>query len=156
MIQILLFNLLYSSFQSYALYIIGDENATSTDVSKYLVKLSAGMCIFSVFLWPALKIILLLDCVFLTEPFDCICVCVCMWTFIDIQPLLPASPVVPCFRAQWHEKRKASDAGLHVTWFPLFVFASTKTTQHSVEVTAVAAGIWSAVFPLTQNWTLTL
>ncbi|KAM7408400.1 hypothetical protein PAMA_002224 [Pampus argenteus] len=27
---------------SYALYIIGDENATSTDVSKYLVKLSAG------------------------------------------------------------------------------------------------------------------
>ncbi|CAG6016544.1 unnamed protein product [Menidia menidia] len=27
---------------SYALYIIGDDNATSTDVSKYLVKLSAG------------------------------------------------------------------------------------------------------------------
>uniref|UniRef100_A0A3B4V8D4 Anaphase promoting complex subunit 1 n=1 Tax=Seriola dumerili TaxID=41447 RepID=A0A3B4V8D4_SERDU len=27
---------------SYALYIAGDENATSTDVSKYLVKLSAG------------------------------------------------------------------------------------------------------------------
>lgn len=27
---------------SYALYILGDENATSTDVSKYLVKLSAG------------------------------------------------------------------------------------------------------------------
>ncbi|XP_008298246.1 anaphase-promoting complex subunit 1 [Stegastes partitus] len=27
---------------SYALYIIGNENATSTDVSKYLVKLSAG------------------------------------------------------------------------------------------------------------------
>uniref|UniRef100_A0A4W6EW10 Anaphase-promoting complex subunit 1 n=1 Tax=Lates calcarifer TaxID=8187 RepID=A0A4W6EW10_LATCA len=28
---------------SYALYITGDENATSTDVSKYLVKLSAGL-----------------------------------------------------------------------------------------------------------------
>lgn len=28
--------------QSYALYIIGDENATSTDASKYLVKLYAG------------------------------------------------------------------------------------------------------------------
>uniref|UniRef100_A0AAQ5Z4D2 Anaphase-promoting complex subunit 1 n=1 Tax=Amphiprion ocellaris TaxID=80972 RepID=A0AAQ5Z4D2_AMPOC len=28
---------------SYALYILGDENATSSDVSKYLVKLSAGM-----------------------------------------------------------------------------------------------------------------
>ncbi|KAM4607119.1 anaphase-promoting complex subunit 1 [Polymixia lowei] len=27
---------------SYALYIVGDENATSTDVSKYLTKLSAG------------------------------------------------------------------------------------------------------------------
>lgn len=27
---------------SYALYVIGDENATSTDVSKYLAKLSAG------------------------------------------------------------------------------------------------------------------
>uniref|UniRef100_A0A668AJ74 Anaphase-promoting complex subunit 1 n=2 Tax=Myripristis murdjan TaxID=586833 RepID=A0A668AJ74_9TELE len=27
---------------SYALYIVGDENATSTDVSKYLAKLSAG------------------------------------------------------------------------------------------------------------------
>ncbi|XP_028982960.1 anaphase-promoting complex subunit 1 isoform X2 [Betta splendens] len=27
---------------SYALYVIGDENATSTDVSKYLVKLTAG------------------------------------------------------------------------------------------------------------------
>uniref|UniRef100_A0A4W6EXS5 Anaphase-promoting complex subunit 1 n=1 Tax=Lates calcarifer TaxID=8187 RepID=A0A4W6EXS5_LATCA len=30
---------------SYALYITGDENATSTDVSKYLVKLSAGLCV---------------------------------------------------------------------------------------------------------------
>lgn len=29
--------------QSYALYITGDENATSTDVSKYLAKVSAGM-----------------------------------------------------------------------------------------------------------------
>lgn len=29
--------------QSYALYITGDENATSTDVSKYLAKLSAGV-----------------------------------------------------------------------------------------------------------------
>uniref|UniRef100_A0AAX7VSF9 Anaphase-promoting complex subunit 1 n=1 Tax=Astatotilapia calliptera TaxID=8154 RepID=A0AAX7VSF9_ASTCA len=28
---------------SYALYVIGDENATSTDVSKYLAKLSAGL-----------------------------------------------------------------------------------------------------------------
>uniref|UniRef100_A0AAX7VDV4 Anaphase-promoting complex subunit 1 n=1 Tax=Astatotilapia calliptera TaxID=8154 RepID=A0AAX7VDV4_ASTCA len=39
---------------SYALYVIGDENATSTDVSKYLAKLSAGffplislVCMFS-------------------------------------------------------------------------------------------------------------
>lgn len=31
--------------QSYALYIAGDENATSTDVSKYLAKLSAGVCV---------------------------------------------------------------------------------------------------------------
>uniref|UniRef100_A0A3Q1II57 Anaphase-promoting complex subunit 1 n=1 Tax=Anabas testudineus TaxID=64144 RepID=A0A3Q1II57_ANATE len=34
---------------SYALYVIGDENATSTDVSKYLVKLSAGLiCITNI------------------------------------------------------------------------------------------------------------
>lgn len=32
-------------FQSYALYVIGDENATSTDVSKYLAKLSAGLLV---------------------------------------------------------------------------------------------------------------
>uniref|UniRef100_A0A8C4EJS4 Anaphase-promoting complex subunit 1 n=1 Tax=Dicentrarchus labrax TaxID=13489 RepID=A0A8C4EJS4_DICLA len=31
---------------SYALYITEDENATSTDVSKYLAKLSAGVCVF--------------------------------------------------------------------------------------------------------------
>uniref|UniRef100_A0AAQ4Q8D6 Anaphase promoting complex subunit 1 n=1 Tax=Gasterosteus aculeatus aculeatus TaxID=481459 RepID=A0AAQ4Q8D6_GASAC len=30
---------------SYALYIVGDENATSTEVSKYLTKLSAGVCV---------------------------------------------------------------------------------------------------------------
>lgn len=34
---------LYFLFQSYALYITGDENATSTDVSKYLAKISAGI-----------------------------------------------------------------------------------------------------------------
>lgn len=32
--------------QSYALYIAGDEYATSTDVSKFLVKLSAGRSVF--------------------------------------------------------------------------------------------------------------
>uniref|UniRef100_A0A8C9YH22 Anaphase-promoting complex subunit 1 n=1 Tax=Sander lucioperca TaxID=283035 RepID=A0A8C9YH22_SANLU len=32
---------------SYALYIIGDENATSSDVSKYLAKLSPGVCVQS-------------------------------------------------------------------------------------------------------------
>uniref|UniRef100_A0A8C4ENG8 Anaphase-promoting complex subunit 1 n=1 Tax=Dicentrarchus labrax TaxID=13489 RepID=A0A8C4ENG8_DICLA len=32
---------------SYALYITEDENATSTDVSKYLAKLSAGVCVFA-------------------------------------------------------------------------------------------------------------
>uniref|UniRef100_A0A3Q3R8Z7 Uncharacterized protein n=1 Tax=Monopterus albus TaxID=43700 RepID=A0A3Q3R8Z7_MONAL len=32
---------------SYALYIIGDENATSTDGSKYLVKFSAGLSVYS-------------------------------------------------------------------------------------------------------------
>uniref|UniRef100_A0A3Q0RVK0 Anaphase-promoting complex subunit 1 n=1 Tax=Amphilophus citrinellus TaxID=61819 RepID=A0A3Q0RVK0_AMPCI len=32
---------------SYALYVIGDENATSTDVSKYLAKLSAGLLVTS-------------------------------------------------------------------------------------------------------------
>uniref|UniRef100_A0A8C8DW23 Anaphase-promoting complex subunit 1 n=1 Tax=Oryzias sinensis TaxID=183150 RepID=A0A8C8DW23_9TELE len=31
---------------SYALYVNGDENATSTDVSKYIVKASAGMCYY--------------------------------------------------------------------------------------------------------------
>uniref|UniRef100_A0A3Q1EL04 Anaphase-promoting complex subunit 1 n=1 Tax=Acanthochromis polyacanthus TaxID=80966 RepID=A0A3Q1EL04_9TELE len=34
---------------SYALYILGDENATSSDASKYLVKLSAGMFVFFCF-----------------------------------------------------------------------------------------------------------
>uniref|UniRef100_A0A6Q2ZHK9 Anaphase-promoting complex subunit 1 n=1 Tax=Esox lucius TaxID=8010 RepID=A0A6Q2ZHK9_ESOLU len=32
---------------SYALYIVGDDNATSVDVSKYLAKLSAGGCVLS-------------------------------------------------------------------------------------------------------------
>uniref|UniRef100_A0A8C9YHF7 Anaphase-promoting complex subunit 1 n=1 Tax=Sander lucioperca TaxID=283035 RepID=A0A8C9YHF7_SANLU len=44
---------------SYALYIIGDENATSSDVSKYLAKLSPGVCV-------------------------CVCVCVC-FTLKDLE-----------------------------------------------------------------------
>lgn len=48
-VQVFLYHIYISSlnlfFQSYALYVIGDENATSTDVSKYLAKLSAGLLV---------------------------------------------------------------------------------------------------------------
>lgn len=47
--------------QSYALYITGDENATSTDVSKYLAKVSAGVS-FSDFL-KTIVLLLSRDCV---------------------------------------------------------------------------------------------
>lgn len=40
----LLFVPAFFFLQSYALYINGDENATSTNVSKYLAKVSAGVC----------------------------------------------------------------------------------------------------------------
>ena len=81
---------LFLSSQSYALYITGDENATSTDVSKYLAKLSAGVCVFV----TTLKFILhVFDdiptlCVFLTEPFDSVCVCVFVHVNIYWQPAL--------------------------------------------------------------------
>lgn len=41
------------SSQSYALYITGDENATSTDISKYLAKVSTGI-FFNVYLGGSL------------------------------------------------------------------------------------------------------
>lgn len=48
-------------FQSYALYIAGDENATLTNVSKYLVKISAGLFVH---VCPASNVTLhLFDCI---------------------------------------------------------------------------------------------
>lgn len=52
--------------QSYALYIIGDENATSTHASKYLVKLYAGLLGVDVCFVTNLKDHLLV--------FQCLCV----------------------------------------------------------------------------------
>uniref|UniRef100_A0A3Q4H1B8 Anaphase-promoting complex subunit 1 n=1 Tax=Neolamprologus brichardi TaxID=32507 RepID=A0A3Q4H1B8_NEOBR len=51
---------------SYALYVIGDENATSTDVSKYLAKLSAGLLRSKVTASKAEYSLFLKNCVFFT------------------------------------------------------------------------------------------
>lgn len=141
------FSLFLSLFpQSYALYITGDENATSTGVSKYLAKLSAGVCVYVNSLKDNFT------CVLLTEPFDCVCVCV----HLDIywQPAL-----ITC---QSHSSLLQGSVTHEEKWFVVtqvahhllffffyYLLLLQQTTQHSGEVTAVAAGIWSAPFPLT-------
>lgn len=109
------------------------------------------MCVFS----PASKIILLVFdcilglCVFQTEPFDCICVCVNIYW----QPALITCQSHSSLKGMWRR------FVCHLISAICFCFQKKRKeneTQHSAEVTAVAAGLWSAFFPVTQNWILTL
>lgn len=142
--------------QSYALYILRDEKATSTDVSKYLTKLSAGVCVILCPLALRMFNIALItpqDCVcFWLNPTDCVCECK-----FACEHLLTTSLFTCRSHSFLLSKSKGpvvcSDAGFQITWFNLFVFARTK--NNCVEVTAFAAGNWSAFFK-SQKWSLTL
>lgn len=117
--------------QSYVLYICGDENATSTEASKYLLKLSAGMVVFLSF-----HICLFLSRLFVPQ-FGCVCV---YW-----QPA-----IITCQSNGFLLQGPATQKERLVTHIVCHLISSVSAmtkTQYSTKGTSVPAGIWSALFP---------
>lgn len=113
------------SSQSYALYITGDENATSTDISKYLAKVSAGIFL-NIYLGGSLF------------------VCICAHVLTSCHYCISA-PSVPASGSNNTERKvNYNDAGSPVTWLCLFLLWQ-KAKQYNAEVTAIAGGMTELV-----------
>lgn len=130
---------LFNFSQSYALYIGGDPNATSSDVVKYLAKVPSGACgAFDSLRWPLTSSVicsLATMCKTMrTKRYHC-----STWSLIDKHPLVAgrSQRTSGTWGLDNAERKMPGDAGSRVTSSACFVVGEQKTKQQCVLLKAL-------------------